>query len=38
MMPIILALVLMFGVGEVWGWRIAMVVPGVALVLIGIAY
>ena len=37
-MPIVLALVLMFGVGEIWGWRVAMVVPGVALVLVGIAY
>ena len=26
-----------FGVGEFGGWRIAMVVPGVALLLAGIA-
>ena len=37
-MPIVLSLVLMFGVGEIWGWRVAMVVPGVALVIVGIAY
>ena len=33
-----LVLVLMFGVGEVWGWRVAMVIPGAALLLMGIAY
>ena len=37
-MPVVLALVLMFGVGEVWGWRVAMVIPGAALLLMGIAY
>ena len=37
-MPLVLAAVLMFGVGEVVGWRVAMVVPGVALLLMGIAY
>ena len=37
-MPVVLVLVLMFGVGEVWGWRIAMVIPGAALLLMGIAY
>lgn len=37
-MPLVLAGVLMFGVGEVVGWRVAMVVPGVALMLVGIAY
>ncbi len=37
-MPFVLALVLMFGVGEVWGWRVAMVIPGAALLLMGIAY
>ena len=37
-MPFMLALVLMFGVGEVWGWRVAMVIPGAALLLMGIAY
>ena len=37
-MPLVLAGVLMFGVGETLGWRLAMVVPGVALFLVGIAY
>ena len=37
-MPLVLAGVLMFGVGETFGWRLAMVVPGVALFLVGIAY
>ena len=37
-MPLVFAGVLMFGVGEVWGWRVAMVIPGAALMLVGIAY
>ena len=37
-MPLVLTVVLMFGVGETLGWRLAMVVPGVALFLVGIAY
>ena len=37
-MPLVLALVLMLGVGETLGWRVAMVVPGVALLLTGFAY
>ena len=37
-MPLVLAGVLMFGIGETVGWRVAMVVPGVALLLVGIAY
>ena len=37
-MPLVFAGVLMFGVGEVFGWRIAMVIPGAALLLVGIAY
>ena len=37
-MPLVLAGALMFGVGETLGWRLAMVVPGVALFLVGIAY
>jgi NNP family nitrate/nitrite transporter-like MFS transporter len=38
LMPLILAAVLMFGAGEMLGWRIAMIVPGVALFLVGFAY
>ena len=37
-MPLVFAGVLMFGVGEVLGWRIAMVIPGAALMLVGVAY
>ncbi len=37
-MPLVFAGVLMFGVGELLGWRIAMVIPGAALMLVGVAY
>ncbi len=37
-MPLIFAAVMMFGVSEAVGWRLAMVVPGVVLFLMGIAY
>ena len=37
-MPLVLTAALTLGVGEAAGWRVAMVVPGVALLLIGIAY
>ncbi len=37
-MPLILALVLSFGVGESLGWRLSMVVPGVLLFFMGFAY
>ena len=37
-MPLVLTGVLMFGVGETFGWRLAMIVPGIALFLVGIAY
>ena len=37
-MPLILTLVLMLGVGEAFGWRIAMIVPGVGLFLTGFGY
>ena len=37
-MPLILTLVLMLGVNEAFGWRVAMAVPGVGLLLVGIAY
>ncbi len=37
-MPLIFAAVLMLGVSESVGWRLAMVVPGVVLFLAGIAY
>ncbi len=37
-MPLIFAAVMMFGVTEAAGWRLAMIVPGVVLFLMGIAY
>ena len=37
-MPLILTLLLMLGVGEAFGWRVAMVVPGVGLFITGVAY
>jgi MFS transporter, NNP family, nitrate/nitrite transporter len=37
-MPLIFAAIVMFGVEETMGWRLAMVVPGVVLLLAGVAY
>ena len=38
-MPLILGLAMLwFGVDKFMGWRIAMLVPGIALILMGIAY
>ena len=37
-MPLILAAVLSFGVPAVIGWRVAMVVPGIAMLLTAFAY
>jgi NNP family nitrate/nitrite transporter-like MFS transporter len=37
-MPLIFAAILSFGLNETLGWRLAMVVPGAALFLMGIAY
>lgn len=37
-MPLLLTGLLSLGVGEYWGWRLAMVVPGVGLFLMGLAY
>lgn len=36
-MPLLLTAMVMFGVSEAAGWRLAMVVPGAALLLAGIA-
>ncbi|RKR06605.1 NNP family nitrate/nitrite transporter-like MFS transporter [Kushneria sinocarnis] len=38
LMPLVLAGILMLGVSESLGWRLAMVVPGVVLFLTGLAY
>lgn len=37
-MPLLFSAFLSLGAGSYWGWRMAMVVPGVALFLAGIAY
>lgn len=37
-MPLILSVFLGLGVGEFWGWRLAMVVPGAALFITGLLY
>ena len=38
MMPLIFTAVLSFGVNEFLGWRLAMIVPGIALFITGFAY
>ena len=38
LMPLVLSGLLMLGVSETLGWRLAMIVPGVVLFLTGIAY
>jgi NNP family nitrate/nitrite transporter-like MFS transporter len=38
LMPLLLAGLTMLGVSEFLGWRIAMVVPGIALFVVGIGY
>lgn len=37
-MPFLLSILLSLGVGQFWGWRLAMVLPGLALLVTGIAY
>ncbi len=37
-MPLVFAAVMMFGVSEAAGWRIAMIVPGMVLLLAGLFY
>ncbi len=37
-MPLIFAAIVAFGANEALGWRIAMIVPGIAMVLTAIAY
>jgi len=38
LMPLIFAAIVMFGVEETMGWRLAMAVPGVVLLIAGVAY
>ena len=37
-MPLVLAVMVALGASEFLGWRLAMVVPGVALLFMGVAY
>lgn len=37
-MPLLLSGFLSLGVGNYWGWRLAMVVPGICVFLTGVAY
>lgn len=37
-MPLVLTALLSLGANEFWGWRLAMIVPGIALFITGIAY
>ena len=37
-MPLVLSLVVAFGADHFLGWRVAMVAPGIALLLMGLAY
>jgi NNP family nitrate/nitrite transporter-like MFS transporter len=37
-MPLILAAILMLGVSETLGWRLALVVPGVLMIVVGVLY
>ena len=37
-MPLVLAVVMLFGVDQFLGWRIAMVIPGVAMLLMAVVY
>ncbi|TWI66086.1 NNP family nitrate/nitrite transporter-like MFS transporter [Pseudoduganella lurida] len=38
LMPLILAAILMLGVSETMGWRLALIVPGVLMVIVGVLY
>lgn len=38
LMPLVLAGIVSFGVGPALGWRLAMVVPGIALAITGVLY
>jgi MFS transporter, NNP family, nitrate/nitrite transporter len=37
-MPLVLAALLGLGVGDYWGWRLAMVLPGLAMLAMGVLY
>ncbi len=37
-MPILLGAIVMFGVEQTMGWRVALIVPGVMMVIVGVLY
>ncbi|MGK3629560.1 MFS transporter, partial [Acinetobacter sp. A11] len=38
LMPLLLGTIVMFGVEQTMGWRVALIVPGVMMVIVGILY
>ena len=38
LMPLLMAALIMFGVGEAFGWRVALLVPGVLMIVVGVLY
>lgn len=38
LMPLLLGAIVMFGVEQTMGWRVALIVPGVMMVIVGILY
>ena len=38
LMPLLLSAIVMFGVEQTMGWRVALIVPGVMMVIVGILY
>lgn len=38
LMPLLLGAIVMFGVEQTMGWRIALIVPGVMMVIVGVLY
>lgn len=37
-MPLLLGAIVMFGVEQTMGWRVALIVPGVMMVIVGVLY
>ena len=38
LMPLLLGAIVMFGVEQTMGWRVALIVPGVMMVIVGVLY
>lgn len=38
LMPLLLAALIMFGVEEAMGWRLALLVPGILMIIVGVMY